>query len=565
MTSSPESALSKALRRRYLRFAELQQHLKELAATYPDLVRVERIGSSTAGRPLYVVVVGREPERARPALWIDANMHANELLGTNVALAFVDDLLALHAGDNRHALSNAVVERAKDALVYVMPTMSPDGAEAIADDGRFVRSSLLDDKPSSRPRWRQVDIDGDGQVRRMRQLDPCGAFVESRNVPGLMLPRDVDDDGPFFSLYPEGVIENYDGESIPPWRFFDDNPLDLNRNFSAGWKPEPAQEGAGNFAGSSPEARAVMSFASSRPNIFFWLNLHTFGGCWIRPLGDAPDSKLASDDRAIFRLIEEWTSAHVGVPTVSSFEEFCYQPEKPLAGDLCDYAFLQRGAFAWSVELWDLYQRAGLPRTKPFVDVYGHQSRGQMEVLSRFLSSLQASPLIPWKTAQHPQLGEIEVGGLDPRFSMWNPPEGPLVDDVACKHAAVFFRLLSLLPRLHVQVRRTSLGADTALLELTIENRGGIATSGPTGAQHLPHNEALRAVVVDAPRVRDGCVRVVGHLGGHHAGRFGGDTTWPYQTTGEPARKTVRFVVDGNAPVRLRVGSIRTGFVDVEG
>lgn len=557
------------VRRRYLRFTELQQHLKALVERRPDLVRLERIGSSAEGRPLYVVVVGRDPDRTRPALWIDANMHANELVGTNTALAFIDDLLSLHDGDNVHGLSAAVVDKAREALVYVMPTMAPDGAEAIFDDGRFVRSSPVDDKATSRPRWRQVDIDGDGQVRRMRKLDPCGSFVESKSVAGLMLPRDIDDDGPFYALYPEGVIDDYDGESIPPWMFFDDNPLDLNRNFSSGWKPEPQQEGAGHFAGSSPEARAVMAFASSKPNIFFWLNLHTYGGCWIRPLGDAPDHKLAGDDRAVFRLVQEWTTAHAGVPTVCSFEEFCYQPEQPLAGDLCDYAFLQRGAFAWSVELWDLYQRAGLPRTRPFVDVYGHQSRAQMELLARWLTALSlehnsAPPLQPWTKATHPQLGDVEVGGLDPRFSIWNPPQGSLVDDVARKHAAVFLRILSLLPRLHVEAVRSPLGGGAALVELTIENRGGVATSGPVSARELPHNEPVRAVIADAARARDGAVRLVGHLGGHHAGRFGGVTTWPYQTTGAAPRKTVRFVVDGDAPVRVRVGSIRTGFVDVE-
>ena len=305
-----------------------------------------------------------------------------------------------------------------------------------------------------------------------------------------------------------------------------------------------------------------MAFASSKPNIFFWLNLHTYGGCWIRPLGDAPDTKLAADDRAIFRLVEEWTTAHVGVPTVSSFEEFCYQPEKPLAGDLCDYAFLQRGAYAWSVELWDLYQRAGLPRTTPFVDVYVHQSRAQMEVLARALIALGASPLAPWKAAKHPQLGDVDVGGLDPRFSIWNPPEGPIVDEIARKHAAVFFRMLALLPRLHVEATRSALGACT-LIELKIENHGGLPTSGPAVAKELAHNEALRAVVVDAARARDGSVRVIGHLGGHHAGRFGGVTTWPYQTAGAAPKKTVRFVVDGDAPVTVRVGSVRTGFVDV--
>jgi hypothetical protein len=551
-------------RQSYLRFADLQQHLKSLADAHPDLVRIERIGSSGEGRPLYVVVVGRDPDRARPALWIDANMHAGELVGENVALAFVDDLVALHRGDDRHGLSAAVVARAKDALVYVMPCMSPDGAEAVHDDGRFVRSSPVHERASGRPRWRQVDVDGDGQVRRMRKRDPCGGFVESKSVPGLMLPRDIDDDGPFFALYPEGVIDDFDGESVPGWNIFDDNGLDLNRNFSAGWRPEPQQEGAGDFAGSSPEARAVMAFATKTPTLYFWLNLHTFGGVFIRPLGDGPDHKLPGDDRAVFRLVEEWAQQHAGVPTVSSFHEFCYVPERPLCGDLVDYAFHQRGAYAWSIELWDLFARAGLPRARRFVDVYVNQSRQQMEVLARYLQSLDASPLLPWKEARHPQLGDVEVGGLDPRFSLWNPPPGPLIDDVARKHAAVFFRLLALLPQLAVTATRAPLSPSTSLIEVVVENRGGIGTAGPASAKDVPHNEPVRVVVADAARVKDGAVRVVGHLAGHHAGRFGGSTTLPYQMSGDPCRRTVRFVVDGAAPVVVKAGSVRTGFVEVE-
>lgn len=550
-------------RSQYLRFSDLQAHLKKLADEHQDLVRVERIGTSGEGRPLYVIVVGRDPDRRRPALWIDANMHSSEVVGTNVGLGFVDDLLALHRGENRHHLSDAVVAKAKSALVYVMPNVSPDGSEAVHDDGRFVRSTPVNDKTTHKPRWRQLDIDGDGQVRRMRREDPCGGFVESKNVLGLMVPRDIDDDGPFFALYPEGVIDDYDGESVPGWQFFDDNPLDLNRNFSSGWQPEPHQEGAGSFAGSSLEARALMSFAVAHPELYFWVNLHTYGGVWIRPLGDAPDHKLPGDDRAIFRLVEEWTTTYAKVPTVCSFQEFCYVPEKPLAGDLVDFAFLHRGAFAWSIELWDLYARAGLPRTRPFVDVYGHQSRGQMELLARYLQSVGGDALRPWTKTKHPQLGDVELGGLDVRYSIWNPPPGPLVDEVCRSNAAVFFRMLALLPHLHVTAKRTAVSPTTSLVELVVENHGGLSTVGPTSAKDAPHNEPLRAFVVDASRARDGAVRVVGHLAGTHAGRFGGVTTWPYQTAGDTPRKTVRFVVDGDAPITLRTGSVRTGFVDV--
>lgn len=553
-------------RRAYWRSADLQRWLAHLGETQQELVRVERFGSSAEGRPLYVVKVGREPDRARPALWVDANMHASELVGINVAVCFVDDLLALHRGDNRLGLSGPVAQAAKEALVYVVPTLSPDGLEVVSEDGRFVRSSPVLPRPSQKARWRQVDLDGDGQIRRLRIKDPCGAFVESRQVPGLMVARSVDDEGPFFTLHPEGVIDGWDGTHVPPWDIFDDNPLDLNRNFSATWRPEPEQAGAGDFAGSSPEARALMALMTTLPHVYAWVNLHTFGGVWIRPPGAAPETTLAFSDRAIFGLVEDWAQAHAGVPTVSGFTEFTYVPERPLYGDLVDYAWHQRGAYAWAVELWDLFARAGLPKRGRFVDRYVDQTREDLEHLARSLQAIGAAAVEPWRPLQHPQLGDVEVGGFDPRFSVWNPPPGPLVEALCRGHSAVFHRLLSLLPRLQVHTRREALGGDDVfLVELTIENHGGLSTVGPEVAKLLPHNEPVAVVVEDQARVRGAAKLAVGHLGGTQLGRFGPGATWPYQSTaGLPARRRVSVVVVGAAPIAITVGSIRTGFVTVE-
>ncbi len=561
-------------RQSYWRFAQLQQWLTQLAADNADIVRVERYGSSAEGRPLYMVTVGQEPERVRPALWVDANMHSSELLGVQVAVSFINDLIALHRGTlTGHGLSSPVMQAAKAALVHVVPTLSPDGLEAVLDDGRFVRSSPVGPDNTRRPRWRQCDLDGDGQVRRMRVVDPCGAFVESKALPGLMLPRSVDDEGPFYALYPEGVIDDWDDTHVPPWGAFDDNPLDLNRNFSWGWRPEGEQEGAGDYAGSSPEARALMALATRLPHIMCWVNLHTFGGVWIRPLGSAPDSKLAFSDRAIFGLVEDWAQQHAGVPTVSGFEEFTYVPERPLCGDLSDFAWHQRGAYSWSVELWDIFARAGLPRMKRFVDRYADQRPADIEHLARALSAMGATSVLPWTPLSHPQLGDVEVGGFDPRFSVWNPPEGPLVDEVCGGHIAVFFRLLSLMPVLHVTSTREPLGDDSFLVTVTVENRGGLPTHGPQHGAGLPHSEGIfveavdggggdDAVVVSA-RVKGPRRQNIGHLGGTQLGRFGAGATWPYQNTeGLPARRRCTMVVQGAAPLTVRVGSVRTGFVE---
>jgi hypothetical protein len=64
----------------------------------------------------------------------------------------------------------------------------------------------------------------------------------------------------------------------------------------------------------------------------------------IRPLGDKPDDKMDQGDLAVYRQVEAWAKEFTGYPTVSGFHEFLYEPEKPLKGDLTDYAYHQRGA-----------------------------------------------------------------------------------------------------------------------------------------------------------------------------------------------------------------------------
>ena len=83
-----------------------------------------------------------------------------------------------------------------------------------------------------------------------------------------------------------------------------------------------------------------------------------------------PTRRWIRSDLALFRQLEAWSDELTGYPTVSGFEEFLYEPDKPLQGDLSDYAYHQRGALGYVIELWDLFERLGIKRVKPFVDHY---------------------------------------------------------------------------------------------------------------------------------------------------------------------------------------------------
>jgi hypothetical protein len=551
-----------------LNYAELTAQLEAWQRAYPDFCRLSSLGETPEGRSQWILTIGREPGRLRPAAWVDGNLHAVELAGSSVALAIAEDALALQLEGELPGLPETVCDRLGEVLFYVVPRISPDGAEHVLASGRFVRSVPRDERlDRQRPRWLSRDVDGDGLSLLLRMKDPGGEFVESKDFPGLMLERSIDDAGPFYKIYPEGIIEHFDGRNVPPPRFLDDNPIDLNRNFPWSWAPPHEQVGAGPFAASEPESRHVVEFATRHPEIFAWLNLHTFGGVAIRPLGNAPDNKMDPADLAVFRQIEAWLLELTGYPMVSGFEEFLYEPDQPLHGDLSDYAYHQRGAIAFVIELWDLFKRLELPRPKRFVDYYQRLGREGLLRLARWdRDQNQGQVFRPWRPIVHPQLGEVDVGGLDPRVGIWNPPLSEL-ETVCRQHSQAFLRLAALSPALRVESATVvPLGGRLSRVDVTVANHGYLPTSFLASATKLDINEPIGircegegATLVDPAEQQ----RSLGHLEGWGRGLHSGLGCPHYlRSTGSGHRAHASYLVSGSGVLHLKIGSCRVGWIE---
>src|SRR5580704_10325685 len=131
-------------REAYLRYDELTRIVQTWAREHPSIVRLESLATTPEGRELWLLTLGPEPDRIRPSAWVDGNMHASELAGSSVALAIAEDVLRLHLeGDAKSAvagLSDVAAARVRGVRFFVLPRMSPDGAETVLTKGRYVRS-----------------------------------------------------------------------------------------------------------------------------------------------------------------------------------------------------------------------------------------------------------------------------------------------------------------------------------------------------------------------------------------------------------------------------------------
>src|SRR4051812_23920291 len=163
---------------RFVKFPELTEILEAFAAEHPNLLRLTSIGRSHEDRDIWLCTVTNHDigdPATKPAIWIDANIHATELTGSTAALYLLNKLVTGHGTDD-------TVTRALDTRTfYVVPRMGPDGAElAMAEKPRNVRSSVRE-----YPRLDQQDgliaqdIDGDGRILSMRIKDPNGAWKVS--------------------------------------------------------------------------------------------------------------------------------------------------------------------------------------------------------------------------------------------------------------------------------------------------------------------------------------------------------------------------------------------------
>lgn len=107
----------------YPSLTEINQTLQSMVANHPDICRLETLGYSVQNRPIYAVVVTRNPSQnlPKPRIRIQACIHGDEKSSAMVALHF---LSLLTENDGTSPMCTYLVDAAE---TWVIPVLNPDG------------------------------------------------------------------------------------------------------------------------------------------------------------------------------------------------------------------------------------------------------------------------------------------------------------------------------------------------------------------------------------------------------------------------------------------------------
>ena len=406
----------------YWTYETLKSNIFKLKELFAKLVSVESICTTPEGRNIFALTItspASDPLK-KPAFYVDGGTHAGEVTGTMAAMHTADYLLTNYGSDD------GVTKLLDQMTVYVIPRVSPDGAETYLTTPYSIRSADRVYKPEAGGIY-EKDLDGDDVVRMMRIKTPYGAWkIDPQDGSTMTLRKPDDTEGTFYDIFTEGMLESFDGDENLKMKK-KDWALDFNRNYPFGWFPDGRQPGAGPYPLYNPETHAMVDFILAHPNICCVSTNHTSGGLILYPPGTKPSTKAHPEDIDLLKTLAEMGQEATGYVPLNIFDSFIHDQENYDSGAFDDWCFQNEGIPAYTVELWDLDSKVGVPRN------WGGQKEDMKTVLKRFNACMkwvkEHAPQYykDWTPVDHPQFKEVEVGGFNWKFTIQNPPEDMLL------------------------------------------------------------------------------------------------------------------------------------------
>ena len=402
---------------RFDRFSTLDQvyeSLKALNKAFPALTTIEEAGKSEEGRPIMAMTVNNPKTGAaldKPGVYVDGNIHGNEVQGGEISLYMLDYLLGNY-GKNEEV--TALVDR---VCFYVVPVVNVDGRHHFFADAntsssnRGLRIPTDDDRDGLVDEDAPDDLDGDGNICDMRKKDPFGRYKTDPEDPRLMVRIKPGEKGEWTVLGDEGLDDDGDGRINEDGEGY----VDPNRNWGFDWAPPYVESGAGQYPFSGTGLKGLAEWTVRKTNIIIGWSFHNFGGMFLRGPARKGLGEYPSQDIAVLDYLGKQAEKIVpGYRYLIGWKDLY-----STYGDSVEWLSSTQGAYAYCAEVYQSESEAfrgaaarpaGAAAETGLEEVFSGRVSERERI--KFSDNLSLGELYkPWKAFKHPTYGDIEIGG----------------------------------------------------------------------------------------------------------------------------------------------------------
>jgi hypothetical protein len=402
---------------RWLDHQEIGERLRLMQRTWPEFLTLQSVGKSYGGRDMWVMTINNPrtgPERDKAAMFIEANVHGNEIQGAEVTLYTIWYLM-----ENYGRIAD-VTKLVDERVFHIVPSVNPDGRDYfLLGAGAGARTGHIpvdDDGDGVADEDGPDDLNGNGVIEQIRKHVPGqGDWRISHDDPRIMERVPAGQTGDWAMLGSEGVDDDGDGR-------VNEDPIggyDPNRNYASDWQPDYIQGGSMDYPFQLPEARALNDFMMARPNIAGMQSYHNSGGMILRGPGAAWYGDYDPGDIRVYDELGE-----NGERILPYYDYLViWRGLYTVHGGSIDWTNDGLGIVSFSNELWNSGQYFSSPllqkqQDDPRSPIAGQKGRYFFDDLLEM-----GDQFVEWAAFDHPQFGPVEMGGwkklsgrVNPRF-----------------------------------------------------------------------------------------------------------------------------------------------------
>jgi hypothetical protein len=485
----------------YYTYEEVVEAIKALNKAYPEFTSIDQVGKSEEGRVIYALTINNPktgtPE-SKPGVYVDGNIHGNEIQASEVCLYLANRLLTNYG---KLEDISEVVDR---NVFYIIPTVNVDGRAHFFEDpntpssNRGLRIPKDDDRDGLFDEDFADDLDGDGSITNMRRRDPLGNLKTDPEDARLMIPVKPGELGEWTMLGQEGIDNDGDG------RINEDSEgyVDGNRNWGYGWAPPYVQQGSGFYPFSGTGTKAIGEWILQRPNIVMAFAFHNNGGMFLRGPSIKAAGEFPQGDITVYDYLGKNSEKIVpGYKYLISWKDLY-----ATYGDFLDFCDNLNGSYGF---VGELFQVATETYDGTFIDddssldFFTSNNERERDRLKFNDHVLQGELYKEWTPYKHPEYGDIEIGGWSKMSSRL--PHPFMLQDLVHRNASVVIFTAQNTPDVKIELIETkSIGKDLYRVRVRLINSNAIPSMSYSAVKNKLYPQDMLKVSGSSAKVVSG-------------------------------------------------------------